>query len=66
MYTIRLDEVSADILYVGEAAIKLDDSDPFWRIRKLETTGTVTKVLFADGNENFDNVWADRASLSYS
>lgn len=64
--TIRIDEVSSSIMYIGEAAIPVAESAAFWRIRKFETTGTVTKMLWADGDENFDNVWADRTTLSYS
>ena len=38
-----------------------------WQIRKLIYTGTnATAVLWADGNNNFDNIWDDYASLSYS
>lgn len=64
--TVRIDEVSASVMYIGEAAIPLDESKPFWRIRKFNKTGNVTQMLWADGNELYDNIWADRASLSYS
>ena len=63
--TLRLDEVSATITYVGEAAIGMSESDSFWKIRRLETVGTVLKITWADGNENYDNIWANRASITY-
>jgi hypothetical protein len=37
-----------------------------WRIKRLLTTGTVLAVEFADGNPKYDNIWNDRASLTYS
>jgi hypothetical protein len=63
--TTRLDEVSTTVTYVGEAAIKAVEGSACWRIKKLETTGTVLKILWADGDDYFDNVWTNRASLSY-
>ena len=65
-YTVRLDEASATVTYVGEGAINSVESNPVWRIRKLTTTGSVLAIQWADGNQNFDNVWTDRASLTYT
>ena len=46
-----------------------DGSAPIWCIKKVTIT-TVENVQtiveqFADGDLRFDNVWADRASLTY-
>lgn len=62
---VRIDEVTADLMYIGESAISVAESAAVWRIRKIETIGTVTKITWADGNEEFDNVWTDRATLTY-
>lgn len=62
----RVDEASATVTYIGDAAIGVGDAEAFWRIRKLTITGSVTSTTWADGNEYYDNVWSDRASLSYS
>ncbi len=61
-YSMRIDEVSDDLIYVGEALPGSSESSSVWRIKKITSTG----VLFADGNTNFDNRWDQRASLSYS
>ena len=39
-----------------------------WKIRKVvvDSSGDITESGFADGNLNYDNVYDDRASLSYS
>lgn len=63
---VRVDTVSATLTYVGEAATAIGESVAFWKIKRLNTVGTVLKIEWADGNENYDNVWADRASLTYS
>lgn len=61
-----LDEVSADLMYIGEADPGADMGDPVWKIKKVETSGSETTILWADGNENFDNIWDNRAILTYS
>lgn len=63
--SLRVDEASTTVTYVGDAPLGSDESTATWRIKKLETTGTVLKITWADGNSNFDNVWANRASLTY-
>lgn len=62
----RVDTASASITYVGESATNVAESAAAWQIKKLETVGTVLKITWADGNDLYDNVWTDRASLTYS
>lgn len=53
--------------YIGEAEPGSATSAAVWRIRKLVYSGTqLTEILWADGNTKFDNIWDNRASLSYS
>ena len=61
-----IDEPNATTTYVGVAAIGSATSASSWQIKRLSVSGTVTTVSWADGNSAFDNVWDDRASLSYS
>ena len=65
-YAIRVDDASSTVTYVGEASIRSSEAAPVWRIKKLETVGSVLSITWADGNMSFDNVWNDRATLSYS
>jgi len=62
---LRLDEYSSTVTYVGEAAPGVAESAAFWRVKRLTQYGTVLKVDWADGNEDYDNVWTNRASLTY-
>ena len=55
--------------YLGWAAAGADVSKPVWKISEItEVTGATatTTRLYADGDEKMDNVWNDRATLSYS
>ncbi len=52
--------------YVGEASIGTATSSAAWRIKKITYTGSSLSITWADGDDNFDNVWDNRASLSYS
>lgn len=67
MYSKRVDFVTDNELYRGEAAVGSSETAAVWRVRKLVigNDGDVTET-WASGNANFDKVWADRGSLSYS
>lgn len=64
--TTRIDDAGNGILYIGIAKIGSSEADPVWQIQKLTVTGAITEILFADGDEFFDNIWANRAEISYS
>lgn len=63
-YALELIE-SGVFTYVGVAAIGTITSAASWQIKRLdETTGL--EMLWADGNDTFDNIWDNHVSLSYS
>lgn len=66
VYSKRIDFVTEDILYRGEANPGALESAPVWRIRKITIApdGDVSEE-WADGDANFDNIWADRPILNY-
>lgn len=66
VYAMRYDEVDETTAYKGEAAPGTVTSDATWRIARYTFTGPDVTVEFADGDKNFDNIWDNRASLSYS
>lgn len=63
----ELDFVSELVFYTGKAVPGTVTSAALWRISKstLGTDDDLT-VIWADGDDNYDNVWDDRLSLSYS
>lgn len=64
-YNIFLDEASATITYVGEALPGVSAATASWRIKRLDSTSGLL-VTWAEGDSDFDKVWDDRASYSYS
>ena len=64
-YTLRLDEATSVITYIGEAAAGASESASVWRIKKIDMTSGII-IKWADGNTNMDNVWTNRTSLNYS
>lgn len=64
---MQVDDTTGTI-YQGWAEPGALTSAASWRIRRIVGSGTPedTAITFADGNRSFDNVWNNRASLSYS
>lgn len=60
---LRVDE-GATYMYVGEAEPGTATSAASWRVKRM-TIADAT-IVWADGNSNFDNIWDNRASLTYS
>lgn len=64
--TTLVDEASGTVMYVGKADIGSSQASAVWQIKKVSVSGTVTTTTYADGNGSYDNIWNNRASLSYS
>lgn len=58
---------TGNLIYQGQANPGTLKSEAKWQIKKFTYVGgNITDIQFADGNTNFDNIWDNRASLSYS
>lgn len=55
-----------DVLYIGRAAPGTLPSAAAWQIRKAVVVGAATLYRYADGDTLRNNVWDDRAGLTYS
>lgn len=69
--TTRTDTIDPDaipeVTYIGDALPGTATSSALWRIRRLTIqSDTDIEVLYADGNDSYDNIWDNRLSLSYS
>lgn len=65
--SLRVDKVStSNVMYIGEALPGALEASAVWRIFIIDKTTTVMKKRYADGNGNYDNIWANRASLTYT
>jgi hypothetical protein len=66
-YITEYDEVSDLLAYAGKALPGTATSAASWQVKELTfTAGGDISVRLADGNANFDNIWDNRGSLSYS
>ena len=67
VYAKRTDFISDSLLYRGEAIVGSLNSSPLWRIRRItiDTDDDITEE-WAGGDAQFNNIWDNRLSLSYS
>jgi len=64
-YTYRYDTTSTvSTIYVGVAAIGASESAAVWQISKWDTSGVID-LLWADTDQELDNIWDNRVGLSY-
>jgi hypothetical protein len=67
LYSKRVDFVTDNIVYKGEALVGSSESSPIWRIRRITiASDNDVEEVWAAGNVNFDKVWTNRATLIYS
>ena len=59
-----IDVASSTVTYVGEAVAKSAAASAVWRIQKIDTSANPKTIKFASTGL-FDQVWNDRASLTY-
>lgn len=67
-YITAIYEASATVTYVCHAEITgsaVALSDAVWRIQKIDTSGTPTKISYADFSDTFDKVASSYASYTY-
>ena len=62
----KIDQASATVTYIGQAAPGTATSAAGWRIQRMSVSGTITTFEYADGDLSFNNIWDNRASLTYS
>lgn len=66
-YATKIDTTSTtDNIYIGKAAIGSSGASAVWQIKKLDISTIALDKTWADGDDSFNNVWNNRASLTYS
>ncbi len=65
-YALRYEVVDSTTSYLGVAEAGEAEGSAVWQVRRLvfSVDGDVT-ITWADGDSLFDNVWTNRASLTY-
>jgi hypothetical protein len=66
VYAKRIDFISENEIYRGEAAVGSSENATVWRIRRvvIASDSDITET-WATGNAQFDKAWSDRASYTY-
>jgi len=66
-YSKRIDFITDNELYKGEALVGSLESAPVWRIRKITIAiDSDIAEVWASGTSDFDKVWSDRLTYVYS
>lgn len=61
-----VDSGDSNLYYYGRAAIASSTASAVWQIQRLDYTSGDVKILWADGDEDFNNIYDNREALSYS
>lgn len=62
-YSVIIDDTGT-YQYFGKAYPGADSTKPIWQISRL-TVANPQALKWADGDDKYDNVWDNRASLTY-
>jgi len=68
-YTQLLEyDISGNAIYIGVAAPGTATTAGAWQIKNLtyDGGGNLISLKWADGDDQFNNIWDNRAALSYS
>lgn len=60
-------DVSGNLIYVGVAHPGELTTEAVWQIRKFayDGSGNLLSVLYANASKKFDQIWDNRAALTY-
>ena len=61
-----IDKINDNLSYVGTAQLGSAEDAAVWQIIRLQKSGNITHVQYADGNRKYDNIWDSRTSLTYT
>ena len=65
--SIIIDDSSSTISYFCFANAGSSSASALWKVFRIDTsTSPLTVIKFADGNANYDNIAANRATLTYT
>lgn len=64
-YRKTIDAADANTTYVGEAPTDAKETDARWKIYRIFTSGTITKIQFMNYSVEFNQIWANRVAANY-
>jgi len=60
-----VEDLGTGTTYIGEAVPNTATSAAGWRVQKIVVSGGTTTITWAGGGSRFDQIWDNRASLTY-
>lgn len=60
--SLRVDQVSPTLLYIGQAYFGALDNEPKWQIKRIDLTSGVS---IKNASDSFNSIWDNRTSLIY-
>jgi hypothetical protein len=63
---VMVDESNPNLIYKGFASPAASTDAPVWAIQRISISNEIASYQWARGAKNFDNIWNNRATLSYS
>jgi hypothetical protein len=66
VYAKRIDSIGDELVYKGEAVVGSLDTDPVWRISRIQITDNDVIEKWASGSASFSFSWSDRLTYPYS
>lgn len=64
--SVQFDNAGSGVYYLGYSGPGVGTDAASWQIQRVTSSGGDVVVEYADGDSLFDNVYDDRAGLSYS
>lgn len=64
-YALRVDNTGLGYIFLGTAVPGSLNTEAKWLIQKITFTSTQVQAQFADGSNDYNQIWNDRASLTY-
>lgn len=62
-----IDEVSDELTYLGFfMPANANEATATASVCRIQKTATITRIMWANGNFMFNNIWNNRASLTYT
>lgn len=65
-FPTRIDQVSDTLFYLGWAELGEDESEPYWKIRRIQQIGSVWYQEYAYANQFYRYKWTERSTLPYA
>lgn len=61
----KIDSINSGLTYLGYTLPGVLSSEPYWLIKKITVSGTVTSIDYSSTRKLYDQIWDNRTGLTY-